>query len=245
MSLITELQRIFKDTRTINDSKVISIRTLFSRVSRVFFPVHARPKVFVVGYNKTGTTSMEAYFRQLSWRCGPQRQFEELRDEFFSGRWDRVFELIDKHDAFQDTPFSTGGGAFVAALRDRYPDAKFILTVRDSAEQWFNSLERFHRGQWFGDKEVITWDDVASVEYIRKGYIYASLRRVTGPDAEFPYDREVWMQAYNAHNESIRAELAGTERLLEVNLREARASEKLADFLDLPHVLPLPHLNQS
>lgn len=214
-------------------------------VSRVLKPVSNRPKVFVVGLNKTGTTSMEAYFGKLSWRCGPQREFEELRDEFFLGKWDRVFELIDEYDAFQDTPFSTGGGPFVAELRDRYPDSKFILTVRDSAEQWFESLERFHRNNWFGNQEVITWEDIKSVDYIRKGYIYESFRRILDPNMEFPYDPAAWMQVYKMHNEAVQQALEGSGRLLELNLTEAGASERLAEFLGLPDVIPLPHLNRS
>tara|TARA_R110002096_G_scaffold42144_2_gene113722 strand:- start:17791 stop:18534 length:744 start_codon:yes stop_codon:yes gene_type:complete len=102
-----------------------------------------KPKIFGVGFSKTGTTSLEAAFENLGrnvckgdWRLKHNdynlalyvdRNFEELR------------RMTHYWDAFADGPW--GGGGLYKQLYDWYPDAFFVQTVRDP-EMWYNSFER-------------------------------------------------------------------------------------------------------
>ena len=49
-------------------------------------------------------------------------------------------------EAFQDVPFSLPN--IYKKLYILYPNAKFILTIRDSAEQWYSSLINFQKNRF-------------------------------------------------------------------------------------------------
>ncbi len=93
-------------------------------------------KVVGIGLNRTGTTTlgvcMKAWgLRHLS--CDPVA-FEHLKD----GNLDALLDIIGAHDSFEDWPWPL----VFAAIDERYPDCKFILTRRKTKEAWFDSLCR-------------------------------------------------------------------------------------------------------
>lgn len=107
-------------------------------------PGPSRTKVFCVGYNKTGTTTIEAVLRNLGYRMpGQARQEALVVEETFRGNFVPLRTLCSSYDAFQDMPFSQG--VIYAIVDSMFPGSKFILTVRDSNE-WFESLVRFQLG---------------------------------------------------------------------------------------------------
>jgi hypothetical protein len=99
-------------------------------------------KIFCIGMNKTGTTSLEKFMELHGYACGDQVSGELLLTDFASGNFQSIIDFCQTADFFQDLPFSAPNCYKV--LRVNYPDAKYILTVRDSAETWYNSLVRFH-----------------------------------------------------------------------------------------------------
>jgi hypothetical protein len=72
---------------------------------------HAKSrKVFCIGRNKTGTTSMAKLFKQLSLDVGPQRKFEKLFRDWKNGDFDKIIDEVKYSGiAFQDIPFSLPG----------------------------------------------------------------------------------------------------------------------------------------
>lgn len=91
-----------------------------------------------------------------------------LTADYHAGNWDEIFRVIKNYEVFQDEPFNQASDAFIAEIQKRYPDARFILSTRDNATEWFHSLLRFSRKKWAWKKIPIRWDDVKKVEYGKK-----------------------------------------------------------------------------
>jgi hypothetical protein len=93
------------------------------------------PKVFCIGLNKTGTSSLAQALRMLGYRVtGPNfTQEPDLAHTLHR----RVREVVPQYDAFQDMPWPM----LYAFLDAEYPGSKFILTVRDP-EAWIRSQVR-------------------------------------------------------------------------------------------------------
>lgn len=204
-----------------------------------------RAKVFVIGLNHTGTTSMQEFLRTAGYKVAPQREFELLRDSYRVGNWGNLLELIDMYDGFQDSPFSRSTPEFISTLRSRYPDAKFILTVRDSPETWYGTLERLHRKNWYGFENPITWDQVKSVNYVHPDFLYTSIIDVVGSENHAPYDPKIWKAHYLNYVQRCRDQFSDKSSFLEINLKESGAAQKLQEFLELPNLIAVPHLNSS
>lgn len=90
-------------------------------------------KVFGIGVNKTGTKSTAQFVKQLGLRTLHDRPSgNNIRDAINRGK--RSIPLMSSHDAFFDLP----EGIDFEKLLEKFPDAKFIMTTRDT-KQWINS----------------------------------------------------------------------------------------------------------
>src|SRR5207248_6822925 len=101
-----------------------------------------KKKVFCIGQNKTGTTSMAAALAQLGYKVGEQSVAELLIKDWSRRDFRRIVRYCASADAFQDIPFSLD--YTYQAVDCAYPGSKFILTVRSSGDEWYASLIRFH-----------------------------------------------------------------------------------------------------
>jgi Sulfotransferase domain len=91
-----------------------------------------RPKVFCIGFHKTGTSSLRDALEILGYRVtGPNG----TRDPDIAAKLEPMVDaLAEKFDAFQDNPWPLVWRRMDA----RHPGSKFILTVRDEAK-WIES----------------------------------------------------------------------------------------------------------
>ena len=91
------------------------------------------PKVFCVGFHKTGTTSLKMALMELGYRVtGPFARRDRNLSETVEAQ---ARELVAQYDAFQDNPWP-----IIYRLLDReYPGSKFILTMRPT-EKWIASV---------------------------------------------------------------------------------------------------------
>ncbi len=91
------------------------------------------PKVFGIGFHKTGTTSLNVALQQLGYRItGPNG----VNDPHIHNNLDKMcHDLVPKYDAFLDNPWPL----LYSKLDKSYPDSKFILTMRP-VDQWINSI---------------------------------------------------------------------------------------------------------
>lgn len=201
-------------------------------------------KVFCVGRNKTGTTSIEAALRSFGLRPGLQARGEMLRGDWARRDFERIIALCRTADAFQDVPFSNAD-TFRAADAG-FPGSRFILTVRDSPQQWFESLVRFHT-RIVNKGRIPTADDLREFEYRYRGYLWEGFVLSYGGDERLLYDRDAYIASYLDHNRSVIDYFRDRPGdLLVLNVGHADAMQRLCAFLDVPYRgQAMPHLNRS
>jgi hypothetical protein len=202
-------------------------------------PTHWRPgggKIFCVGRNKTGTTSLERAFKDLDYVVADYVPAKLLTDEFyFERRFTEFVEFCKGAQVFQDVPFSY---PYVYVYLDQvFPGSKFILSVRDDAEQWYRSITRFH-GKLFGtDGATPTAEQVKNATYGKFGFGY-NIMKVHGTSDEDPYNKQTMIDHYNAHNKAIEVYFEHRpDDLLVVNLAKPEDYKRFVEFLGVssPH----------
>jgi len=93
-------------------------------------------KVFGTGLNKTGTKTLGECFRTFGFHN--QSYDLGLLKAWARGDLEEIFRVSDRFDSFEDWPWPL----LYREFDRRYPDAKFILTLRKDPETWFDSLCR-------------------------------------------------------------------------------------------------------
>lgn len=177
-------------------------------------------RVFGIGLNKTGTTSLKLAFEKLGFRhfARRPRAFRLYRHE----RWDELFALIDGFQTFEDWPWPL----MVPHLLDRYGDsARFVLTRRRTPEAWLDSLKA----------HSLKTHPVNNPRFKIFGYAYPH-----GAEAHH-------MNFYTRHLEQTRALFADRpHQLCEMCLEEGDGWRKLCGFLNRPAPRgDFPHANRG
>ncbi len=179
-----------------------------------------RPKVFCIGFQKTGTTSLHAALTQLGYRTasvvGRDWSAERLAAEGAA----LCIETARGYDAAQDMPWPL----FFRALDAAFPGSKFILTLRDH-ERWFASIENH-----FGANE----DEMQAFVY--------------GRDTAAPAgNRERYIDVLARHERDVRRYFAERPRdLLVMDLEAGDGWPALCGFLAQPVPdAPFPSKNRS
>ncbi len=191
-------------------------------------------KVFCIGFSKTGTTSMEKLLSIFGFRIGNQGVAEILSEDWsVLKRTDRIINYCYTADAFQDAPFHYPG--LYRELDKAFPHSKFILTVRDTPEQWFDSLVRYHTQLFSSDKSrPPNEEDRRNALYRYKGYSLQVAVNNWGYPAVPLYDRQYYIQKYLNHIEEVRQYFAGREGdFIEINLSRKEDFARLCSFLNI------------
>lgn len=187
-----------------------------------------KQKVFCIGFNKTGTTSLETALKRLGYVVGNQHLGEQIAFKHWAQRDFRTLIWFCRTaQAFQDLPFSYPDT--YKALDAAFPGSRFILTVRDSSEQWYESLVRFHAKVWSDGRVPPT---KAELEKDGSWYIHRNLFDVPEDN---PYQKDVLIGTYERHNAGVVDHFRSRpENLLVLNVGEKGAYGKLCGFLDKP-----------
>lgn len=204
-----------------------------------------RVKYFGIGRNKTGTTSLKRAFSDLGFMVGNQRKAEWLFDKYyFEGNFQPIIKYCQSAEVFQDVPFSNP--ETYKYLDRAYPGSKFILTVRDDAEQWYRSITRFHAKNFGLNGRIPTVEDLKNATYVRKGFMYNTVRTHGTPD-EDPYNKEIMIAHYEAHNRAVIEYFKNRpDDLFILNLAEPGAYQKFCDFLGVaPLYVEFPWENKT
>ncbi len=203
-----------------------------------------KTKVFCIGQNKTGTTTVEAVLKSLGYKMGNQAKAESLIYEWSKRDFKNIIKLCKTADAFQDIPFSNDF-TFVA-LDCAFPGSKFILTIRNDKDEWFESLTRFHT-KIVGKDRLPTADDLKEFNYRYKGFLWDAQTLKYGIDERTLYDYNIYTNYYENYNKRIHEYFKyKMENLLVLNLSDKDAMEKLYTFLGIKYNgQKLPHLNKS
>ena len=167
-----------------------------------------RPKVFCIGFQKTGTTSLYAALTDLGYHTASVIGRDLTADELHDQGAKLCLEAAETFDAVQDMPWPL----FFRELDEKFPGSKFILTVRD-ADGWFSSIEKH-----FGNEP----DEM-------QAFIY-------GKETPFPEGhKNHYLDVIHAHNEAVKTYFAGRQSdLLVMDLAKGDAWGSLCDFLGCP-----------
>jgi len=175
-----------------------------------------KTKVFCIGFHKTGTKSLAVALKTFGYRVtGPNGSKDPNIEKNVIAM---AYELVDKYDAFVDNPWPI----IYKELDIKFPDSKFILTLRDP-ESWVNSVVKH-----FGRNEIP----------MRK-YIYG----VGCPEG----NEDIWVKRFEDHNEGVKNYFKDRPQdLLVLDLAKGDGWEKLCPYLgvDIPNTL-FPHVNKA
>ena len=169
------------------------------------------PKVFCIGFNKTGTTTLHRILsEQLSYRSAHKAGWTD---------WSitKNRERLDEFEAFSD-----GGCASVRNLDELYPNAVFILNTRP-LKHWVLSRHKAVARS----RRAVHW---ALTKYVPLGFLARIINRWVLDNRE----RAVmgWIRIRNSYHEHvIRYFSDRTGKLLVVNIEDADFAAQLARFL--------------
>ncbi len=212
-------------------------------------------KIFCVGYNKTGTTTLERTLRLYGYSL-PSQQEQEIRltKNVFDTNYSEFRQFVEKFDAFQDMPFSQGL-TFVAADA-LFPNSRFILSTRDS-DAWFRSLTSFHKKIFGIDPENVTEKDVEKkFNYLYRGYGYSNkqrfLTKFEGDESVVDwsrlYDKRYYVEQYEQRNDLVKKYFrSAPEKLLVIDVTKESTTSRICRFLNIPEDLSIkmPHENKT
>jgi len=227
----------------------------------MFFNKHLKKKIFLIGANKTGTTTVEEIFRKLKYKIPKQWDQEiELKDAFFLRDIDKIKKFINKFEFFQDNPISKLSNYVI--LDFLYPNAQFILTVRDE-DEWVESLQRFKikflnkRNPEIKSIDDITEQMLLDYDYIYPGYIYETTKRYNIQDLKncklicdfnLIKNKEFLKKIYTARNLEIAKYFQlRKNKLLIIDITKEKDVSKILQFCNISNDknFLVPHLNSS
>ncbi len=225
------------------------MRTLFKKIKNklemlAWKTLHAnKPKVFCIGRNKTGTTSVELVLKEFGYKMGNQTRGELLLNDYKNKNWEAITNFCQTAQGFQDVPFSWP--ETWKHLYKKYPNAKFILTYRND-EDWYQSITKFHSKLFADGKRIPTKEDLQKATYRYKGYIWESNMAVYNTPENDPYQKDILIKNYNTHNTEVLAFFNDKKNFLAIDVSENESYNKLCLFLDKkPMHKNFPHLNRT
>lgn len=178
-------------------------------------------KVFGIGLNKTGTSSLKRALVTLGYKHSNLRG--HLTFQYFNNRFNQIFDTVEEFDSFEDWPWPL----MYRQVFEKYgKNARYILTRRGSAEAWLESLKA-HSLSTNPDNNP--------------------RKRIFGYD--YPHGAEAQHKAfYERHLIEVRAFFKArnaNEVLLEVCWEEGNGWQEICGFLDEPKPdVAFPHVNR-
>lgn len=197
-------------------------------------------KVFCIDLGKTGTTSLDRALTDLGYQLGDQVNAESLLPAYAIRNFKPIIEFCLTADAFQDAPFAYP--FTYIALDQSFPNARFILSVRNNAEQWYQSLIRFH-GNLFADGRIPSKQDLMNWH---NPNVWKANRILLNTPEDDLYHKPSLISYYERHNADVRDYFRHKSNLLELNVSDRGAYVEFCRFLrKAPAAENFPRLNVS
>ena len=187
----------------------------------ILFPAMASPvsvsssanKIIGVGLSQTGTWALRTALAQIGFAnitLGDHTLVPYLFDEAqyrFHGRYDNVQAVLDLPTAF-----------YFKHLMPIYPNAKYILTSRGRASEWYQRMQQH----------------VEATAEQRRGVPTRIKRLYEAVFGSADVNKmDAWLAAYHAHIAEVRRTIP-PHQLLELDVTDTRAWHKLCAFLQSP-----------
>ncbi|WP_203296688.1 sulfotransferase family protein [Luteirhabdus pelagi] len=177
-------------------------------------------KVFIIGFHKTGTTTIGKALLMLGYTvCGSLKEgygYSKFSKEIKNDLMEHAGPLLKRYDAFQDTPWYL----LYEELYNLYPDAHFILTVRET-DAWLKSVQKhFGKGRY-------PYHDV----------VYGSHNPIDSP--------KIYSNRIEDHNNSVRKFFSEKGNFMMFSVKED-GWNKLCEFLQCSKpIWKFPHANKA
>jgi len=136
-------------------------------------------KIFGIGLNRTGTTTLAYALKILGYKVAPYNQ--EIIKAYLNQDWYLIKRWIDSFDAFQDWPWPL----MYKTLDKKYPKSKFILTKRSNVDKWYKS-QIYHTLK--NNKKFNTTFFTNKIVY---GYFYPGFHEVNHKKFYLEYNNKV------------------------------------------------------
>ena len=181
-------------------------------------------KIFCIGYNKTGTTSLWSLMKNNNISVAECSGFESNVESYFNGNYDVFMDLINKNTSdpifFQDVPFSF---PFIYKTLDKtYPGSKFILTVRDNENEWYGSPHK------------------------EPDWIFRMLTETYKAPKNDIYNEKNLKNSYLNHIKDVENYFKNSKNFIKINLKDHNVIEKIENLLGLNFEQKVvPYLNKS
>lgn len=173
-------------------------------------------KVFCIGWHKTGTTTLGDALLKLGYKVLGARL--DLAEKLQAGKLDEVLDEAQDYDALQDVPWN----ALFKQLDKRFPDSKFVLTIRDERKWILSATKHF-------------------------GKAYSPMREWLYGVGVLSGSENIYLERYKRHYAEVLEYFKDRPSdLLIMDLEQGDGWEKLCAFLD--HRIPyekFPHSNKA
>ena len=179
-----------------------------------------KTKVFCIGLNKTGTTTLEKCGELLGLECASCNR-SHLEDVTHQRGLQNIVNTVNEFDLFQDWPYPL----IYKELDQLFPGSKFILTTRINEIAWLDSLKRH------------SWRTHPTQHCRKLAY---------GFDYPFGFEKE-HLQFYKSHNEAVRNYFSNREDdFIELCWETGSGWGELCEFLgmEVPEI-PFPHMRKG
>jgi len=182
-----------------------------------------KKKIIGVGFHKTGTTSLGMALEELGFSnlhgAGVVRNElgnAEMMRLLYENQFEPILEIAEKAQTMEDNPWFL----IYPQLDTRFPDSKFILTIRED-KKWLKSAIKYFKGE----SDFRKW-------------IYGHGNPL-GNEATF-------LERYRLHNEQVLTYFQDRPNdLLVINFENGDGWPQLCQFLNKPiPTEPFPHLNK-
>jgi len=200
-------------------------------------------KVFGLGWGKTGTTTLGYCLEILGFSkhlgYSPKLIYKLMDNDLGS-----VMQAIEANNAFEDWPFPL----IYKEIDQRFPNAKFILTVREGSKR--GNSYKAHVGRDGGvtvkSKMRNLWRRYAKGEPNSKQQLKEIRKFIYGTE-EPHLNPEKLEENCRIHNQAVINYFSDRpEKLLVVNWEQGHGWQELCSFLDLPIPnQPFPHINKK
>jgi len=209
-------------------------------------------KVIGAGFGRTGTASLKAALEELGF--GPcYHMYEVFKHPEYADFWEAAGrgepvdwdEVLRGYEATVDWPACT----FYGELMERHPDAKVLLSVRDS-EGWYESTRStIYELTKLSGRSLFSRVGLALLSLVKFGTFTIRPLQIADEivlqgtfDGEFEDERHA-IEVFNRHNEEVRRRVP-KERLLVYEVKEGWGP--LCEFLGVEEPdKPFPRLNDA
>lgn len=202
-------------------------------------------KVFVIGMGKTGTTTVERILTDMGFKMGNQAAGEMLIKDYGNREYNTIIKYFHSAEAFQDCPSCLP--ELYKIIDKEFPNSKFILTIRDSADSWYDSLVRFHTKIFSSSADYPSEKDLRNATYRYKSWALEAMKVCCNYPQTPLYEPVHYKSIYDKHINDVQDYFSQRSDLLTLNLKHEDALSRLCNFLGFIHPVnyEVPHLNRT